>query len=174
MYTVCLINKSKAEGFAHHSALETFTMTILVHVCLKEISDKGKNFHWIKPSVCPSCNSSKLWGHGFFATCFAGFVFKLWLKRYRCNSCKIVITFRPSGYFSRFQSSAKSIAGAILSKLNTSKWPVGLPRQRCGQWLRRFSEFIRIQYGDDNEGQPLELRLMNLHTSGCKFMVERA
>jgi hypothetical protein len=174
MYTVCLINKSKAEGYVDHSALETFTMTILVHVCLKEISDKGKKHQWIKPSVCPSCNSSQLWGHGFLATCFAGFVFKLWLKRYRCNTCKAVITFRPSGYFSRFQSSAKDISGAILAKLNTYKWPVGLPRQRCGQWLRRFTEFIRIQYGDNNEDQSLVFRLMKLNNSACKFMVERA
>jgi hypothetical protein len=174
MYTVCLINKSKAEGFADHSASETFTMIILVRVCLKEVSDKGKDFHWIKPSVCPSCYSNKFWGHGFLATCFTGFVFKLWLKRYRCNTCKAVITFRPSGFFSRFQSSVNEIAGALSVRLNTSKWPVGLPRQRCGQWLQRFIQFIRVQYGDSNEGQSLAFRLMNLHTSGCKFMVERA
>jgi transposase-like protein len=174
MYTVCLINKSKAEGFADHSASETFTMIILVRVCLKEVSDKGKSFQWIKPSKCPSCNSSQFWGHGFLLAYFTGFALGLWLKRYRCNTCKAVITFRPSGYFSRFQSSAKDISGAILAKLNTSKWPVGLPRQRCGQWLRRFTEFIRIQYGDDNEGQTLAFRLMKLHTSACKFMVEIA
>jgi hypothetical protein len=174
MYRVCLFNKSKAEGFTDHSALETLTMIKFARVCLKELSVQGKDFHWIKPSHCLSCNSCRLWGHGFLATYFTGFIVALWLKRYRCDSCKVVITFRPFGYFSRFQSSAKDIADALQIKITSSKWPARLSRQRAGQWLRRFTEFIRLEFGDDNGGLSLSDRLIKLHTSGCKFLSEIA
>lgn len=174
MYRVCLFNQSKAEGFADHSALETLTMIIFVRVCLKELSVQGKNYNWIKPDVCPSCNSQNVWGHGFRPAYFTGFLLFLWLKRFRCNTCKAVITFRPHGYFSRFQSSIEDIAAAIFVKLGTSKCPQFLPRQRGGQWLRRFTEFIRIQYGVDNGGVSISDRLMKLHTSDCKFLSEIA
>lgn len=149
-------------------------MIKFVRVCLKELSVQGKDYQWIKPPLCPSCNSCCFWGHGFLATHFTGFVVALWLKRYRCNSCKVMITMRPSGYFSRFQSSAAEIADTLLIKIESSHWSQKHSRQRAGQWLRRFIEFIRIQFGDGNGGVSLSSRLVKLHTSGCKFLSEIA
>ena len=172
MYRVCLFNKSKAEGLKHHSALETLTMIKFVRVCLQELSVQGKNYNWEVPATCPSCNSSQLWGHGYRPTHFTGLVLALLIKRLRCNACHTVITFRPMGYFRRFQTSVEVMAAALLTKLRTSRWPSSIPRQRGGQWLRRFVQFIRIHYGGHNEGMSFSDRIMNLHTSECNFLSE--
>jgi hypothetical protein len=147
-------------------------MIKFVRVCIQELSVQGKNYNWEKLGNCPKCNSAQLWGHGFRPTYFTGIALALSIKRLRCNACRTVITFRPIGYFCRFQTSIDVMAEALLAKLKSSRWPSAIPRQRGGQWLRRFVQFIRVQYGDDNGGISFSDRLMNLHTSGCHFLSE--
>jgi len=105
---------------------------------------------------------------------FEGFTVALWLKRWRCPGCKIVITVRPQGFFSRIQSTTTNIYQALKTKLDSARWPLGLPRQRAGHWLRRFIFFVRINYGDDNGGVSLAARLADLFTREVKFLVELA
>jgi hypothetical protein len=143
-----------------------------VPVLIEELSNQGKNYKWEKPVVCPRCPSSKLWGHGYVTAFFEGFSSPLWLKRLRCNHCKIILILRPEGYFSRYQSSIKSIYEALVAKLRNKSWPKHARRQRCGQWLRRYLNFIKMQYGDDNGGMDLFARLQKLFSLEVKFLCE--
>jgi hypothetical protein len=149
-------------------------MILPVHVCLEELSVEEKEYKWIKPEVCPCCESQRIWGHGYRLTQFVGFVVALWLKRYRCDSCGKVVTVRPSGFLERYQSSTKDIAETLREKLSCFRWPSSQPRQRAGQWLRRFISFVRIEYGDDNGEVSLSDRLGQLYSSSCHFLSKLA
>jgi len=145
-------------------------MILPVHVLLEDLSVEEKEYKWIKPEACPSCESKRFWGHGYRLTQFVGFVLGLWLKRYRCDSCRKIFTLRPSGYFERYQSSTRDIAETLEIKLSSLKWPSSQPRQRAGQWLRRFNCFIRTEYGDDNSNVSQLDRLEQLYASSCQFL----
>jgi transposase-like protein len=149
-----------------------------VHVLLEDLSAEEKEYKWIKPEACPSCESKRFWGHGYRLTQFVGFVLGLWLKRYRCDSCKKIFTVRPLGYFERYQSATKDIAETLRAKLSSFKWPSSQTRQRAGQWLRRFICFVRIEYGDgdgDDSNKVSHLdRLEQLYASSCQFLSKLA
>ena len=149
-------------------------MIVFTRFSLVELSVQGKNFNWKKPDICPSCKSPRLWGHGYRLARFVGFVVALWLKRYRCDSCKSVVTIRPEGYFKRYQSSSDDISVTLTKRLSNGKWSGSHPRQRSWQWLKRFNNFVRIEYGDDNSKVSLLERLTQLHTSSCQFLSELA
>lgn len=145
-------------------------MLIFAPVCLEQLSILGKKYNWQRPTECPSCIIGRVWGHGYVATLFEGFVSSLWLKRWRCAGCKTVITVRPDKFFSRFQSPTEIIFSVLRLRIQSARWPPKLPRQRAGQWLRRFVVFIKIQYGEANEGHDLVKRLRDLFERGVKFM----
>jgi len=77
-----------------------------------------------------------VWGHGFVLAYFDGYGRGLWLRRYRCRSCRLVIRFRPSGYFNRFQASVVTIRQSLAHRFYRHLWPPGSSRQRQGHWLR--------------------------------------
>jgi len=111
-------------------------MIIFFSVVLKDLFIKGRDYPWPKPGRCPRCKGCNLWGHGFVQALFDGFYAPLWLKRYRCPTCRCVIRLRPRGYFRRFQASVETIRSSISHKLKTGRWPPGLPHTRQGHWLR--------------------------------------
>ena len=150
----------------------TFAMLKITHVCVERLSADGKKYKWEKLSECPGCKSKRVWGHGYVCGYFEGFTSPLWLKRFRCDNCHVVITLKPSGYFRRFQTSIKSIYEALNKRFNSGKWPAKVTRQRAGQWLRRFITFLRMTYGDDNDGVPMTTRLTQLYEKEVKFLVE--
>ena len=126
-------------------------MILRIKVCLKQLSILGKEFKWIKPSICPGCEISALWGHGFVLKAFAEFFEKLWLKRYRCPGCHIILTLHPEGFWPRFQSSIHDIYKILYYQRTQLQWPRDCPRQRARQWMRRFISFLLMQNGRNTD-----------------------
>jgi hypothetical protein len=139
------------------------------YVCLRELSKLGKNYKWIKPSICPGCKKSPLWGHGFVLKAFAGFLEKLYLKRCRCPGCHIVVTLHPSGFWPRFQSTIKNIYDVLHFRLTETRWPSGFPRQRAGHWLRRFISFLFMLNGQNPTPSSLANHLNDFYLRDIAF-----
>jgi hypothetical protein len=138
-------------------------------VDLNQLSTEGKNFKWKRP-ICPKC-SGKVWGHGFVLTFFNGFPDLLFIKRYRCpsKSCRKVIIMRPSGFWKKFQTNIEEIFNALVDRLEGLSWPLGVPRQRGGHWLRKFINKMKMLYGLDNEGIGLGERLRQFYKKSLHF-----
>ncbi len=96
-------------------------MILPVTVNLKEMEEKGRNYRWIRPEVCPRWRGSHLWGHGFVEVLFDGYAEALILRRYRCPVCGCVIKLKPKDYFRRFQVPIERIRFHIVSRLKTGK-----------------------------------------------------
>lgn len=139
-------------------------MLIPTDVSVAEIAIQGKDFNWNRPA-CP-CGSRKVWGHGFVTRFFAGFLAGVLLKRYRCPNCRTVFTLLPEGYGRRLQTRITEISEALRSRLKHQDWPIGLPRQRGGHWLRKFLKICRINFPDDDD---LLLTLGRLDGHGLHF-----
>ena len=109
------------------------SMILFVAVDLKQVSALGRNFPWKKPKLCPCCQQSHLWGHGFSDTIFEGYRSALPMKRFLCPACGGVIKCRPKGYFSRFQTAIDKIKSHLVKRINTGRWPCHSSRGRY--WL---------------------------------------
>jgi hypothetical protein len=116
-------------------------MIISKEVDLKELAKKGRQWSWERES-CPRCHRG-CWGHGYVARYFNGFVEALFLKRWRCPSCGLVITCRPKSHWRRFQESISGMYRALLIRLKELRWPAWAPRQRGGHWLRTLIQNAR-------------------------------
>ena len=124
-------------------------MIIHVSAKLNEIFEKGRNYPWKKPDFCFSCNTSRLWGHGFVTRFFDKFSRGLLLRRYRCPDCGCVILIVPLGYFRRFQAPIKTIRYCISQRIKTGRWPPGLSRSRQRHWLSALKRKALAYYGVD-------------------------
>ena len=111
-------------------------MILFVETNIKELSEKGRDYPWQRPANCPRCGNFKVWGHGYVGAWFDGFLTLLFLKRYRCPDCKLVIRYRPTGYFRRFQAPVDTIRSRIAHRLKEGRWPPGLSRSRQRHWLK--------------------------------------
>jgi hypothetical protein len=123
-------------------------MIIAVAVKLKQILEKGRNYAWPKPDICPACRASCLWGHGFVAACFDGFATCLMLRRYRCPACHCVIRMKPQGYFARFQASIETIRASVSQRVITGKYLACISRSRQQHWLRALKRNVLAYLGD--------------------------
>ena len=112
-------------------------------VCLKEVADYGASFNWKRPQ-CP-CFGLRVWGHGRVARYFEGFREPLLVQRFRCADCRKVFTCRPAAVWPRFLSFALTIIDALIARYAERFWPMGVPRQRGGHWLRRLSKELLAQ-----------------------------
>ena len=110
-------------------------MIFFVAAKINEIFKKGIHYPWIAPQNCPNCSHYKVWGHGFRMAYFDGFIYPLFLKRYRCPSCKCVLCCRPRDYFKGFQARIETIRSSISHRINTGKWMSGFSRSRQWQWF---------------------------------------
>ena len=113
-------------------------MIINVDISIDSLSTQGKNFKWVKPDACPAC-TSHLWGHGHV------FSNNLFLKRYRCNNCLIVITLKPFGFWKNYRTSIKNIYLDLRHRLVTFHWRSNEKRQRRNDWLKKFISFIKME-----------------------------
>jgi len=89
----------------------------------------------------------RLWGHGFVSAYFDGYWEPLWLRRYRCPLCRLVLRLRPSGYFQRFQASIETIRQSLAHRFYDHLWPPGSNRQRQGHWLRSLFKKAKVYLG---------------------------
>lgn len=115
------------------------------------------------PRECPHCQE-KLWSHGNRRRFYENSIINL--KRLRCRSCRKVITLKPQGMLERFQSSINTIISAIKSRLLNYRWPLGMPRQRAGHWLRAFLIYLKMT---DPTADPLQF-LKTLKSTNFTFL----
>ncbi len=123
-------------------------MILPVVVVLKEIYEKGRDYLWPRPEVCPCCKQRKPWGHGFVLAYFDGFTAGLLLRRYRCPQCGCVIRLKPHGYFERFQSPIKTIRSTIGGLLINNCRPSGICRTRPAHWMKALKVKTRAYLGN--------------------------
>jgi len=122
-------------------------LILFVAAKIKEIFREGKDYPWPRPEVCPRCEVSGVWGHGFVLALFDGLNEGLWLRRYRCPECGCVVRLRPEGYFSRFQASVDSIRLSLSYRLDRERWPPCVSRSRQGHWMRALRRKVEAYLG---------------------------
>jgi hypothetical protein len=112
-------------------------------IILQDLADQGKNFNWGK-HFCENCNRF-MWGHGFVSKYFSHSNQSIFVKRYRCPDCCVVVTIRPSGFWNYLRSSTLIIFITLRHRINQHHWPWYSTRQRAGHWLKRFVSFAKIE-----------------------------
>ena len=122
-------------------------MILSYKITIDELSKIGKDYKWPRHH-CADCERY-MWGHGYVARYFATLLSSVFLKRYRCPGCWIVVTVRPHVYWSKIRSSILSIYETLKFKINSGRWPIQSPRQRGGHWLKRFILFARMEMVTD-------------------------
>ncbi len=130
-------------------------MILPVVVVLKDIYEKGRDYVWPRPEVCPKCKERRPWGHGFVMAYFEGFASALFVRRYRCPQCGCVIRLRPQGYFPRFQSSIEAIRSVIEELLKNKRRPSGVCRTRQAHWLGALERKAMAYLGNEWRHDPL-------------------
>jgi hypothetical protein len=135
---------------AHKASL----LLVQVDVCVKEIFEQGKLFPWPRPPDCPRCHG-RIWGHGFVGAYFDAFAQVIFLRRYRCPDCHLILRLRPRGYWPRFQASVAAILTSLTHRLTFHRWLPFNSRQRQGHWLRSLTRKVRWHLGVGWEGDLL-------------------
>ena len=131
-------------------------MILFIAAKIKDIFRLGRKYPWPRPEVCPQCNQSNVWGHGYVLAYFDGFSDGLLLKRYRCPGCGCVMRVRPKRYLSRFQAPIDNIRYRLAHRLRYGRWPPGVSRSRQGHWLRSLRRKVLSYLGLDWERGLLE------------------
>lgn len=122
-------------------------MILFVKITPLLLLEAGKNHKW-ENCYCEKCKRN-MWGHGFVSRYFSEHSEAVFLKRYRCPECSVVVTTRPESYWKFIRSSISSVLQALLFKISNHKWPWNITRQRGGQWLKRFSKLARMENKGD-------------------------
>lgn len=118
-------------------------MIQFIPINLKKLFKQGRRYKWERPEKCPRCGHYKIWGHGFAARLFDGFVAPLLLKCYRCPGCGLVITLRPDTHFAGFQASIETIRSKLSYRISRGRWPPGLSTSRQRHWLSNLRRKIK-------------------------------
>jgi hypothetical protein len=118
-------------------------MILPYKITLEELSKAGKDFKWPNHH-CGACQRN-MWGHGYVARYFTAILNVVYLKRYRCPGCGVVMTIRPEGYWPHIRSSIFAAYEALKSKLRHGRWPPLFPRQRGWHWLKRMVLFAQME-----------------------------
>lgn len=123
-------------------------LILFVEVCVKTLVELGRKYPWEKPERCPKCGGVRVWGHGYVAAYFdeAGSQ-SVYLKRYRCPQCRVVIRVRPSGYWRRIQATVATVRQCVAERLEKGRWPPGCNSARARHWLRGLRRQVRTHLG---------------------------
>lgn len=123
-------------------------LILFVEVCVKTLVEVGRQYRWERPERCPKCRGVRVWGHGYVAAYFdeAGSQ-SVYLKRYRCPECRVVIRLRPSGYWRRIQATVATVRQCVLDRLEKGRWPPGSNPARQRHWLRALKRQVRTHLG---------------------------
>lgn len=134
-------------GAKSHSSKEQL-LILFMDLCVKTLAELGRKYPWQRPERCPRCKGVRVWGHGFVQAYFdqtgTGCVF---LKRYRCPECRVVIRVRPSGYWKRIQASVAAAGQCVLYRIGRGRWPPGSNPARGRHWLRALKRQVRTHLG---------------------------
>lgn len=118
---------------------------IMIFYCTasaEDIQKEGKEFKWTRP-VCPKCGS-RVHGHGFVSRFFNAVAGCIFVRRWRCPSCGMVITCRPAEYWPRYHESISKIFESLIYRVTHRKWPPITGRQRGGHWIRKLLLNARV------------------------------
>jgi hypothetical protein len=117
-------------------------------LCVKRLVELGCQYPWQRPERCPKCQGVRVWGHGYVTAYFdeAGSQ-GVFLKRYRCGECRVVIRLRPSGYWRRIQAAVAAVHQCVLHRLEKGRWPPGCNAARGRHWLRALKRQVRTRLG---------------------------
>jgi len=145
---------------------------MLIHACvnLDQLARESKDYKWSRPKSCSRCGL-QLWGHGYVGRYFDGFKERLWLKRYRCSCCKLLITMIPNGCMSSYQASFFKIYFSLLHRLSSYKWPPWVSRQRGRHWLSKLKKYCQANFGLTAVGMNLKNKLKVLFKEQTNFLV---
>lgn len=145
--------------------VEDFAMVINVEILTQELSQQGRTFKWPRPSCCPKCRG-KLWGHGHV------FSNNFFLKRYRCYTCKSVITLKPFGFWPKYRTSVNVIYTSLRHRLMSYSWQDPSMRHRALHWIRKFTTFVIMLYGMSDAEKEMHLvdRLDSFYQKGIHFL----
>jgi hypothetical protein len=123
-------------------------LILFLDLCVKTLGALGRDYPWQRPERCPRCGGVRLWGHGFVTAYFdeAGSPC-VYLKRYRCPECRVVIRVRPLGYWKRIQASMAAVRQCIMHRLATGRWQPQSNPARQRHWLRALKRKVRGHLG---------------------------
>lgn len=129
-------------------ASEAQVLILFVDLCVKTLVGLGRKYQWQRPECCPKCGGVRVWGHGYVTAYFdeAGSQ-SVFLKRYRCPECGVVIRMRPSGYWRRIQAAVAVVRQCVLYRLEKGRWPPGSNCARGRHWLRALKRQVRTRLG---------------------------
>lgn len=111
-------------------------MVLFCDISIVDLQLQGKDYVWLRP-CCPRCKS-KIWGHGFVRRFFNGIKDALFIKRWRCPTCFLVLTSRPKNYWRRYQESIENIFNCLKYRASNLTWPPWCSRQRGGHWMNKL------------------------------------
>lgn len=131
-------------------------MIIQCDVTIKDILAQGKKFIWKKPSRCFECEDTVLWGHGFVLCYFSCVDEGIYLKRYRCPCCGVVIKMKPKGYFKKIRTSIKIIKKSLEIRLNQKMFIPDISRETQHHWLANLKQNIKACLGENFKNRLLE------------------
>jgi hypothetical protein len=131
-------------------------LILAVQACVKALAKLGRHFPWPRPEICPGCHEHPLWGHGFVLAYFDEVAEPVWLRRYRCPLCRLVIRMKPAGYWPRFHATIAVIRESLQRRMKDRRWLPHLSRSRQRHWLRGLRIQILIHFGTSWSGDFLE------------------
>jgi hypothetical protein len=120
------------------STYRVAALVVYLSVDCNDVSTRGKAFRWPRPELCPSCEASRLWGHGYVRRFFDGFDEALWMKRWRCPECGAVHTARPDRFWRGFWAQHSTIIASLFERECERRWLPRPCRQRQQYWWRGF------------------------------------
>jgi hypothetical protein len=127
-------------------------MILPVVAVLKEIRERGREYLWPKPKICPCCKADRLWGHGLVLAYFDDVREGIFLRRYRCPHCGCVIRLKPTGFFKRFQSPIETIRSSVLRRFDKARSPTMVSRTREAHWVKALERKTKAYLGDSFGG----------------------
>jgi len=130
-------------------------LILFVEAAVKSILELGRNFPWTKPDCCPRCGG-RIWRHGFTIRYFDGCAHPLFLRRYRCPDCRLVVTTRPTDYWGRFQASIADIRDSLTHRFQQCRWRKTRSTSRQRHWLKGLLAKIHCHLGLGWTGNPMD------------------
>jgi hypothetical protein len=112
-------------------------MILYTKITLQQLSKEGKNHKW-GTYPCTKCDRN-MWGHGYVARYFTEVSNAVYLKKYRCPNCRVVVIVKPEGFWPHIRSAISTVYKMLRSRISKGTWPAEFPRQRGGHWLKRFA-----------------------------------
>lgn len=119
-----------------------------MEVRVKTLVELGRRYPWQRPEQCPKCQGVRVWGHGYVEAYFDETGSQgIYLKRYRCPECGVVIRLRPSGYWRKIQATIATVRQWVVDRLEKGRWPPGSNPARGRHWLRALRRQVRTRLG---------------------------